>query len=397
MLRLSSRRAVVAVSAGAAVLALGAAALPAQAAAIPGWRISATFSVHSKESFLASVAAVSARDAWSAGPTFSSNSDTFGSIIRHWNGRSWGAVTLPAKVARAWSQSLPIEPVVGASSTSDVWVFGGQTTGAYLRLNGSRWSLGHLPGTAPAAQNFVQINAVRVFSRSNVWAFGETDDESSPQLTVTPYAAHFNGARWSVTKVPGNSAITSVSAISAASIWAVAGSASPNLASPQQAAGKQVVLHWGPKGGWQEPAQPVLAAGSDLSAVLVESGNVVVGASEPNGAKGRTPQTTTWNGKAWSRPSVGGASSAKWQVVGLASDGRGGIWALGNATNRTSAKLWHLTGGKWTAVQPAFGRHAWQLLQLASVPHTESVWGAGALKVGKSAVALLAVAGPTPR
>lgn len=396
MLKLFSRRATVALSAGAAVLAAGA-ALPAQASAVPGWRISARVAVRNRVAAFTTVDAVSARDAWSAGFAVTTNGEKIQTLIRHWNGRSWTVVSLPSKIATAWNKTEPLADVLGVSSPSNVWIFGGLLSPAYLRLNGSRWSVGHLPGPGQSSGKILQINAVRVISKSSVWAFGGTEDLAAAQPATVPYAAHFNGQKWSVTKVPGNTAITSVSAVSGASIWAVAGAASPGVVGPGGATGKQVVLHWGPKGGWQQVAQPPLPAGSNLSAVLVESGKVVVGGSEPNGAKGRTPLTITWNGRAWSRPSLGGASSAKWAVASLAADGRGGTWALGIATNRTSAKLWHLTGGKWTAAQPAFGRHAWQLLQLASVPHSDSVWGAGALRAGNLAVGLIAVAGPTPR
>jgi hypothetical protein len=398
MLRPSSRRAAVALSAGATVLAVGAAALPAQATAVPGWRINTTFPVTGRESILTSVAAVSARDAWSAGVILNDKSGAFGSLIRHWTGRSWTPVTLPAKVAGAWSRLLPVSQIAGASSTSDVWIFGGLTSAAYLRLNGRRWSLGHLPGTVPAAQKFVQVNAARVFSKSNVWAFGETDNESSQQLTVTPYAAHFNGARWTVTHVPGNSPIVAVSAASASSVWAVAGTSAQAAADGQGgSAGQQAVLHWTPKGGWQQLPQPALPKGAQLSAVTLHAGQVVVGGSLPNGRKGRSALLITWNGKVWSAPRVAGASPTKWTVAGVASDGRGGTWVLGFHESGSPGKLWHVVAGKWAAVLPAFGKHAWLLEQITPVPHTDSVWGAGALKVGKSTVGLLALAGPTPR
>jgi len=129
---------------------------------------------------------------------------------------------------------------------------------------------------------------------------------------------------------------------------------------------------------------------------VVESGKVIVGGSRPNALKGRTPLTVTWNGTAWSAPSAGSTSTAKWEVASLASDGRGGTWALGLASNRTSAKLWRLSGGKWTVATPAFGPHAWILFQLSAVPHSDSVWGAGALREGKLAAGLIALAGPKP-
>jgi hypothetical protein len=389
-----SRRAAFVLSAGAIAFA-GTAALPAQAAAIPGWRVNTTFPVRSGETLMTTADAVSARDAWSAGVAVNAKGTSFTTMIRHWNGKSWRPVALPAKVASAWTKAQVLQASIGASSPSNVWIFGDDFNGAYLRLNGTHWSIGKLPGANLGAGKLVEIDAVRVFSRSNVWAFGAATDESGTTQTITPYAAHFNGSRWTITNVPGNSPITSVSAPSPAGVWAVAGTP-PAGTLLLGAAGQQTVLHWTAKTGWQQPAQPVLPAGSHLTSVLVESGKVIVGGSRSNSAKGRTPLTVTWNGTAWSAPSAGPSSTAKWELAGLAPDGRGGTWALGQASNRESAKLWHLAGGKWTVVTPAFGRHAWILFQLTAVPHSASVWAAGALREGKTAAGLIALAGPKP-
>ena len=158
------------------------------------------------------------------------------------------------------------------------------------------------------------------------------------------------------------------------------------------------MLHWTPKGGWQQLPQPVLPKGAQLSAVTLEAGHVVVGGSQPNGRKGRSALLITWNGKAWSAPSVAGASPTKWSCR------RGGFRRprrhVGDSAS-TRAAIPANSGMSWPAsgprCQPAFGKHAWLLWQIAAVPHTDSVWGAGALKVGKSTVGLLALAGPTPR
>jgi hypothetical protein len=168
------RRAVIAVGAAAAAL-VGLAARPANAAAIPGWRISATFPVHGKDAVLTSAAVVGPRDAWAAGPLLTLAGAESGLIIRHWDGRSWTTVALPARIARAWRLSHPVGLLVGASDARHVWIFGGQADGAYLRLTGTRWSLGHLPGSFLAGRD-VQINAVAAIGKSNVWALGATDN-----------------------------------------------------------------------------------------------------------------------------------------------------------------------------------------------------------------------------
>jgi hypothetical protein len=81
-----------------------------------------------------------------------------------------------------------------------------------------------------------------------------------------------------------------------------------------------------------------------------------------------------WSGKSWAVVSLPGPSSAKWALSALAPDGKGGTWALAQASNRESGRIWHLSGHAWSIVKPDFGKHAWILTQLAAVPHTESVW-----------------------
>src|SRR4029077_11447372 len=149
----------------------------------------------------------------------------------------------------------------------------------------------------------------------------------------------------------------------------------------------------------KQPTQPVLPAGAILTSVLAEpGGKLLVGGSEKNTKKGTTPLAAKWSGKSWTVTTLPGPSSAKWALSSLALDGKGGTWALAQASNRESGRIWHLSGHTWSVVKPSFGKHAWILTQLAAVPHTDSVWAVGALKQGKNgALGLIAVAGPPPR
>jgi hypothetical protein len=219
-----------------------------------------------------------------------------------------------------------------------------------------------------------------------------------------PYAAHFNGSKWTSNALPAKGAITAVSVASPTSIWAVVGRPDPFL-SPAYAPGttRPRVLHWTPSGGWAQAAvQPVLPAGANLTSVVTEPGGTVwIGGSLKNGAKGTTAVAAKWTtaASAWAVERLGGSSSAKWDLSDLAGDGRGGIWGLAVAGNVRGEpeRLWHLTGTTWSKVTPNFGKREWILIQLAAVPGTASVWGVGAFKVGRSADALIAIDGPTPR
>jgi hypothetical protein len=395
----SSRCAAVIVSGSA--LALAGAMLPARAAST-GWRISATYSVKASTNVLTSVDAVSQGDAWEVGLAVKNNSNTASpqTVIRHWGGKRWSAVTLPATVAKAWRKQEPLFSFVGASSPKDVWIFG-SFAGGYLRLNGTHWTTGKLPGNSRTSGAFVSIDATRVFSSSNVWAFGSIEKTTATQDTTTPYAAHFNGHKWSRQTVPGTSAITAISVVSASSIWALEGTAGFGT-NPGSSTGpaQPIVLHWTATSGWQQAAQqPTLPAGGQLTSLAAgPAGSLIAGGSAPNAAKGTTPLTAKWNGSTWSVASLpGAATSADWGVATMVADGTGGLWATASAANRGTERLWHLHGSTWSQVSPAFGKHAWVLIGLALVPHTHSVWAVGALKHGSSADGLIAIDGPTPR
>jgi hypothetical protein len=142
--------------------------------------------------------------------------------------------------------------------------------------------------------------------------------------------------------------------------------------------------------------QPNLAATEQLvSAVAEPNGDVWFGGSANNTANGTSPLTAEWNGTAWSVKDLPGkASSAAWQLVVMEPDGTGGVWAVAADNNSDAERIWHLRGARWSQARPVSGKHQWELEALALVPHTHSVWGAGAVAAGKSrADGLIAVDG----
>ncbi len=218
MIKLASRRAAIVLAASALTLAAG--LLPAQAATT-GWRTDATFAVRGEVSRLIDVAASGPADAWAIGFAAKTNGTSLPQpIIRHWTGRTWRLVTLPAKIGRELARQAAILSVVAAASARHVWIFDG-VSGGYLRLDGSRWSLGQLPGASEKSGALVLVDAARVFSGTDVWAFGVRVSGSG---VATPYAAHYNGRKWSrvtVHGVAGGGLITAVAAVSSGDIWAV--------------------------------------------------------------------------------------------------------------------------------------------------------------------------------
>jgi hypothetical protein len=279
-----------------------------------------------------------------------------------------------------------------------VWAFSSRPGGKYLRLDGKRWTTGALPGTNSRTGASVVITAAAAITADDAWAFGaEVHSPRHGRVTIVPYGAHWNGKGWTSQKMPGTGPILAASALPPGSMWAVVGTATAGLGL-RGTSGRYApyALEWTPHGGWQKaPVEPKLPAGANLNGVVDCSfGFVWVGGSEKN-AKGTTPVAAEWNGNTWAIKTLpAGVSTSNWSLTDMVTDGGGGIWALATAPNTKSERIWHLPSGStaWAAVSPNFGKHKWQLTQLAAVPASESVWGVGTtLSNG-----LIAIEGPTP-
>jgi hypothetical protein len=388
----------VAVAAAGGVLALSGAAAPASSphpgnAPATSWRVAATFGAPHGQAELTSISAPSAQDAWATGFTVRPTEFGVSAMIRHWTGQTWQAVALPAGVARTWNNTSPILAQIGATSPANVWVFNGILTGPaqYLRFDGKHWSTGTLPSGARKGSPDVLITSAKVFSPTDVWAFGMKQQYWSQGMT-SPYAAHFNGKSWAIVPVPGQGAITSVSAISSADLWAVTGCVTTQQIAP---CATSAVLHWAPRSGWRRaPVQPKLPGSADLSSVVAEpGGTLMVGGDVPNSADGTTPVSATWAKNAWTVTKLPvTASWARWGLAELVANGSG-VWGVTAAANVASHQLWHLVGTTWTNVSPGFGWHVWQLGGLTAIPGAPAIWAAGAIRYGGSVKAMVALQG----
>jgi hypothetical protein len=401
VIKLSSRRAAIVLSGSAIVLT--AAMLPAQAAT-SGWRINTELAVRGNVNIFFGVDAVSGHDPWATGISQSRKNFATKAVLRHWTATGWHAVTLPAGLAKRWNSSFPLFTPLAASSARDVWVFNSLLHGAtYLHLSGARWSIGRLSGGSTTGGDSIQVTAAEDFGKANAWAFGSKVNLASPTPVPVPYAAHFNGRRWTGQTLPGKGEITAVSAVSASSVWAVVGRPGPLSYPFIGRSTRPLVLHWTTTTGWQHAAvQPVLPSGANLTSVVAKpDGTVWVGGSVKNGAKGTTAFAAKWTtaASAWTLDRLGGASSGKWDLADMVPDGRGGIFGLAVALHAKgeSERMWQLSGSTWSRVTVNFGKHVWLLTQLVAVPGTTSAWGVGAIKIGKSEDGIIAIDGPTPR
>jgi hypothetical protein len=375
MIRPRSWRAVV-VSAGAA-LALAGGMTSAQAASVRGWRTEATISASGQSTVMTAVDAVSADDAWALGVS-ATRSKEF-AVIRHWTGKAWKRLVLPAKVARKWNAELP-DFVTTAASRTSLLMLSTASPGDYLLLAGKHWKLGRLPGS----DSLSSISGAATFGPSDAWAFG-TKATAAGRYQV--YAGHFNGSRWTSVPVhvpaaanPPYADFPAFSAVSAHDIWGVAGS---------------TVLRWtGTSAGfYRAPVQPPLAHGSILTSIVAEPGGTVWVA----GVSAGRDFAAAWNGTRWSLTDLP-ASSRNLPVISLAANGHGGMWALGLDAADLShpvTRLWLYSRGAWTEPPLHLG-HDPVLIQLATVPRTGTVWAAGATRNGSLYRGLIAINGLVP-
>jgi hypothetical protein len=260
------------------------------------------------------------------------------SIAWKLSGGAWTKVSLPGTGAQVTA--------VSASSAGDVWAFRSTSNlrdEQALHWNGSDWAL---VSTLP---DYDIADAI-VLSPDNVWAFGAQHG-----------AWHYNGRSWS--QVPGGTGLTSGSALSPTSIWAVGGN---------------VVAHWNGTSWTRTSLTSLLPARSNgpyLANVYAASASNVyaITGGDPELTGGGPIYILHWNGKTWSRvasaPHTGNASA----VTG---DGSSGIWlAVGpeEAPYGVTEALLHYSNGQLTKTSlPASLGVAW-VSALSQVPGSKDI------------------------
>ena len=353
----------------AAGVAVGAAAVlavsGAQAAGTPGWRFAA---VYTQVSYLQSVSASSAANAWAVGQTGAGqHSCDLCLFTSHWNGKTWQTIAQPA--------GIPYPQVIGSAAAATTgaraWVFvvsmapedeGGESAVAAVEWTGRSWSAVHDFAGAPG------LSTATASGPDDVWGFGTTG--SSGQ---TPWAVRYNGKCWSQVAIPVIPYQASGSA--AAGDW-VTGTAA---AQPTRVE----VVHWN-KGAWRNVALPKISVpkGQQTLPGLIAAASpasvwATVEVGPASGAGQLTYVLLHWNGRAWSKvPLPKGVN-----VYGLASDGHGGSWVASYTVAKpgvifSGLVMYHYAGGRWTHVRaPAKSGYVTNLIggNMELIPGTRSV------------------------
>jgi hypothetical protein len=158
------------------------------------------------ESYLNSVAAISANNIWAVGYT----GDAPGSgeaLVEHWDGKAWGVVSSPKPSATTGSVYTAVTRIPG---TNQLWAVGyamygtiGVRTTSYFqplieRWDGSAWHIVASP-SLPSDAFSTNLNGVVALSATDAWAVG---DYIGSDHTIHPLIAHWDGASWKVVTGP---------------------------------------------------------------------------------------------------------------------------------------------------------------------------------------------------
>ena len=377
MVRTFTRRARLALPAGAVALAMGIVpALAASPLSTGGWRVVATFTSEGALG-LGSVVAFSARDGWAAGGSGSPRP----ALVLRWAGNGWHKVSLPPSVRRALNGGAQVV----ASSAADVWLYNQRS---WARWNGKSWTTGRIPLAHKGAPR--QSGNLLAFGRRDAWFIGQFVTAG----TAHPFAEHFNGHSWRAMPPPPVTGFV-LSGASSSSICAMNGQFGSSITATT------ILACWNGRRWHRVP----LPAGLDdknatIGSILVRSlrdiwvGGGRVGAS---GIRGLAAHRT---GSGWHLTILPAVTTLATDVLELlVPDGHGGLWARGNCECGGPAwRLWHYTGGRWVGpALPAIGGTLGLVSGIAAVPGTSSAWAVGARGTSTGTDGVILVHGRIPR
>lgn len=345
------------------------------ACSMPGWRQVPNNSAP-VDSFLSSVAAISADDAWAvgnipstagSGPYPSTTVRPGGPLVEHWNGSSWAVVATAAS-----SGTLN---AVGADGPDDVWAVGS----VIEHFDGHTWSL----ASAPSSNSTFMFKAVAVIGPDDVWAIGQQADG---QLL----AENWNGRKWTAGSVPDPNpgaaeTFTGIAATSADDIWAVgnvnqpASSSGPPPRYPSSTTTSPPAVHPdGPFGGliehWNGSSWSIstLLQGGDLDAVSADAPNDAWAVGASNFAH--------WNGHRWTvAANMASGNTGSAQLYGVTALSPSDAWAVGDTyTNKAAQLIEHWDGKTWVAV-PSPEPPPSSVLTAVAADNAHQIWAVGNL------------------
>jgi hypothetical protein len=344
------------------VAATGQVALAAHKAS-PGWRIAHVFGASTGVVQLDGVDAVTCSDAWLAGEVFPAAAGQAPIVVEHWAAGTWQQVPVPASLDPG---GLTIAgDVIGASSESNAWVFGGYqgTQGPFevaLGWNGTAWTKHRFPLWSSFA-------ATAVFGPTDVWAFGQN------QMTGKPLIVRFDGHAWRNAAVPV--VPQGASALSPSGIWIVGPRASSKPGNPTFA-----IARWdGSSWHTTDFPQLKLPTGTTLVStdILALSRSDVWVTGSLGAGQGAAPGFVLLHltASGWHQVTVPVTPGT---LSGISSDGHRGIWLTEPALTSENEYFLHYAAGQWTQqLAPSTPGDVTQMNSISWAPGASSGWSGG--------------------
>jgi hypothetical protein len=202
-------------------------------------------------STLSGVSADSATDAWAVGHYFNPTTHFPGvTLVLHWNGTKWSKVASPNPGGTTSDYSFLYS--VDADSATDAWAVGEYSNPGFeslaLHWNGTKWSIvsSPNPGGTTSSNDDSTLSGVSANSATDAWSVGYYVDPTT--AATESLTLHWNGTKWSKVASPNpggttsssdNNYLSGVSADSATDAWAVG-----YYNSPTTGAEETLALHW---------------------------------------------------------------------------------------------------------------------------------------------------------
>ncbi|MFE2378977.1 hypothetical protein [Streptomyces sp. NPDC059398] len=242
---------------------------------------------------------------------------------------------------------------VAARGPADAWAVGYRESGSGVdvpvaeRFDGRAWRATSVPGHAGAGQ----LDAVVPLSARDVWAVGTWNDARAAQ--DRPLAVHFDGRVWHTVPLPAGPANRSaypsgLAALGPDDLWAVGATAEDRIGTP-----RPLAYHWD---GHRWSSVPTPATGGDAllqGAASDGAGGVwAVGVAYDAQGAGR-PLTEHWDGAAWrivGAPHTPGRGESLAAVTAVGPDDVWAVGAGGPADGATHPLILHWDGRAWTSV-----------------------------------------------
>ncbi len=335
----------------------------------------------STSSWLSSMCAVSARNAWAVGGYLDDLTGAQDALVLHWDGTSWSQVASPNP-----SSSINELRGVSADSATDAWAVGDyfDDTGIYetliLHWDGTSWSQVATPNPSSSFNGLWDVSAD---PSSDAWAVGNWFGKHGYERTLI---LHWDGVSWTrvASPDPGSEGnyLSGVSAVSATDAWAV-GEYWHYDKTTAKPAEKTLTLHWdGTR--WKKVKSPnsslthhVRNSLSDVSAASPSDVWAVGGYwSRPSSFH---LMILHWDGTSWKKVGSPNPSSTSNELLGVSVVSAKNAWAVGeyDTTAAGHTLILHWDGTRWNKVRSPNPSSTFNILGDVSAVSAKNVWAVG--------------------